>query len=136
MKRAIITLTGTSLLFLAFSVPTFGSDEIRYNRDIRPILSDKCFFCHGPDPETQEADLRLDIEAAAKESVIIPGKPEESEFVFRLTDTEDLMPPEKISQKTVGERDRTADPMGQRRSPLRSLLGIRTSRETFRPRRK
>ena len=104
MKRAITTLTGSSLLFLALSVPAFGSDEIRYNRDIRPILSDKCFFCHGPDPETQEADLRLDIESAAKESVIVPGKPEESEFVFRLTDTEDLMPPEK-SHKKLTEKE-------------------------------
>jgi hypothetical protein len=69
---------------------------IEYNRDIRPILSDTCFLCHGPDKNTRKAKLRLDIrEEALKLGAIVPGQPEKSELVRRIftTDAEDLMPP-------------------------------------------
>jgi hypothetical protein len=82
------------IVFLATSVAA-AEDDLSFNRDIRPILSDKCFFCHGPDPEERKADLRLDIEAVAKELAIVPGNPDESEFILRITDLDDLMPPEK-----------------------------------------
>ncbi len=90
-------------LFLAFCF-SVEAEEIRYNRDIRPILSDKCFFCHGPDPETREGDLRLDVESAAKELAIIPGNAEKSEFIYRITDPEDPMPPEK-SHKELSKKE-------------------------------
>ena len=72
---------------------------IDFNRDIRPILSDKCFFCHGPDSHERKADLRLDTAEGALADLggyaaIVPGKPDKSEFVFRLTDPDDPMPPE------------------------------------------
>jgi hypothetical protein len=68
---------------------------IQFDRDIRPILSDKCFHCHGPAEETREADLRLDVEAAAKESAILPGRADESELIRRVVsgDPDTLMPP-------------------------------------------
>ena len=79
--------------------PCLG-EELDFNRDVRPILSDKCFFCHGPDSNHREADLRLDTEEGAyaklKESgnfAIVPGKPEQSEFMIRILDKEDPMPP-------------------------------------------
>ena len=67
--------------------------QVSYNYDVRPILSDKCFACHGPDKNTQEAGLRLDIEQFAKAPLketkggfaIVPGKPEASELIKRIT---------------------------------------------------
>ncbi len=73
-----------------------GQDSpIDFNREIRPLLSDRCYTCHGPDAANRKADLRLDVESSAKELVIIPGDVEASELYVRLTsDDPDLkMPP-------------------------------------------
>ena len=89
---------------LAISISGVASptvaDEIQFNRDIRPILSDKCFHCHGPDSVARQADLRLDsLEAvlAKRESgtVVVPGKPAVSELILRITheDPDQRMPP-------------------------------------------
>ncbi|MEZ6136624.1 MAG: PSD1 and planctomycete cytochrome C domain-containing protein [Pirellulaceae bacterium] len=70
--------------------------DIDFGRDVRPILSDKCFLCHGPDAEHREADLRLDLRAEALETgAIQPGNADESEIVVRVTsdDQEHVMPP-------------------------------------------
>ncbi len=88
-------------IFLALTAPfsgAFGSDALEFNRDIRPILSDNCFTCHGPDSSEREADLMLHIAAGAIADLggyaaIVPGKPEESELVNRINDSEDPMPP-------------------------------------------
>ena len=79
-----------------------GSDKILFNRDIRPILSDHCFSCHGPDKRARKADLRLDTyEGAIRDlggySAIVPGDPEKSELLLRTihSDPEELMPPPK-----------------------------------------
>jgi hypothetical protein len=73
-----------------------------YNRDVRPILSDNCFACHGPDKGNRKAKLRLDVreDAIAKEA-FVPGKPEESELVKRLftTNEDDVMPPADSHKK-------------------------------------
>jgi hypothetical protein len=73
---------------------------VEFNRDIRPIFSDVCYKCHGPDKAKRKADLRLDVEASAKAKhddgiAIVPGKPEESELIHRITtsDADDHMPP-------------------------------------------
>jgi hypothetical protein len=84
-------------LLLALSLNTHAK-EVDFNRDVRPILSDKCFFCHGPDKKHRKAKLRLDLESSAKDQkkkYIIPGKPQDSELIYRLTtdDEDDLMPP-------------------------------------------
>jgi hypothetical protein len=80
-----------------------ASGQLDFNFDIKPILSDRCFKCHGPDPKNRKAGLRLDIESEAyavlKNSpnlhAIIPGKPDESELVKRIyaTDPQMIMPP-------------------------------------------
>jgi hypothetical protein len=76
-----------------------------YDRDIRPILSDRCFFCHGPDPSRREADLRLDTFEGLTDYVVVPGKPDESELVTRITsdDPEYIMPPPASHLKLTGE---------------------------------
>ena len=84
------------------------ADTVRFNRDIRPIMSDTCFHCHGFDPKSRKGGLRLDIrEEALKpgksgEIAIVPGKPEESEIIKRIfsNDPEDIMP-EKEAHKTL-----------------------------------
>lgn len=74
-----------------------GKTEVRFNRDIRPILSDKCFACHGPDAETVEGDLRLDLPemAVGEEGAIRAGDLAESELVSRIrsADPDEIMPP-------------------------------------------
>lgn len=78
------------------------SQAISYNRDIRPILSENCFFCHGPDAGKRKGKLRLDIrdEALARKA-FIPGKPQESELIRRIlaSDPEDMMPPPDSNKK-------------------------------------
>ena len=73
---------------------------VNYNLDVRPILADNCFACHGPDAKTREANLRLDTKAGAFSEpsgypVIVPGKPEESELHLRIASNDDhyRMPP-------------------------------------------
>jgi hypothetical protein len=72
------------------------ADTVSYNHDIRPVLSDKCFRCHGPDAGARKAKLRLDVrESAVEKQAIVPGKPEESELLRRITSTraDHMMPP-------------------------------------------
>lgn len=76
--------------------------EVSYNQDIRPILAENCFYCHGQDPNKRKADLRLDLrEAAVEFGAFVPGKPDESELVGRLFshDADELMPPAKSNRK-------------------------------------
>jgi hypothetical protein len=81
--------------------------KVDFNRDIRPILSDNCFLCHGPDPGNRKAKLRLDIReealkpASSAEPAIVPGAPEKSELVARVTqlDPDEVMPPPKHGKK-------------------------------------
>ena len=80
---------------------SFG--KLDFNRDVRPILSDKCFACHGPDEEGRKADLRLDIESEAKSDdlmAIVAGSPEDSEMMYRIHSEEEdeLMPPPEIGK--------------------------------------
>jgi hypothetical protein len=86
----------------AVAVTASGAEKLQYNRDIRPILSDRCFKCHGPDKGSRKASLRLDIAEEAyaprKKSgkhAIVPGKPEESLVCTKIfsSDPDDLMPP-------------------------------------------
>lgn len=86
-----------------------GGAEIDFNRDIRPILSDNCFLCHGPSQSARKADLRLDDRQAAMDSgLLIPGEPDEDQIIARVfTDDPDLImpPPESNKQLTDSQRE-------------------------------
>ena len=76
--------------------PAAAEENVSFAREILPILSDKCFHCHGPDTSHQKADLRLDIRAnAIAANAIHPGHPEKSEVLIRIfsDDEEEIMPP-------------------------------------------
>jgi hypothetical protein len=84
---------------------------VRFNRDIRPLLSDNCFFCHGPDAAQRKSDLRLDTKEGllgkpGESGTVVPGKPEMSDLLARLreTDATKKMPPPK-SAKKLNERE-------------------------------
>ena len=88
-----------------------AENDIPFNRDVRPILSDKCFFCHGPDEEERKGDLRLDVASDALKdlggySAIVPGDIDASELVARIIaqDPDDLMPPPD-SGKALSEEE-------------------------------
>jgi len=81
---------------LLLATSTRADERVTFNRDVRPILSDKCFFCHGPDSAKREADLRLDDrDVAIASGAITPRKPAESEMLRRIlsTDPDEHMPP-------------------------------------------
>jgi hypothetical protein len=95
------------LLALALSAAAAaGQDAPRFNRDVRPILSDRCFACHGPDASHRKAGLRLDTEAGTRE-VIEAGDPDASGFWLRIShaDPAERMPPGS-SGKELGEAER------------------------------
>jgi len=100
------------LLHADYNLP----ETVEFNRDVRPILSEKCFACHGPDAEAREANLRLDTEEGAKKKredyehpAVVPGSPEESALIQRIThsDPEKRMPPPTMNQEGSGGKELT-----------------------------
>ncbi len=98
MRRTLIVLiaalaaTSTQLQAAATT-----SDTVDYGRDIRPILAENCFYCHGQDASKRKAKMRLDTfdGQRGKGGIILPGRPDDSELVKRIltADRDDLMPP-------------------------------------------
>lgn len=83
------------------------ADEIRFNRDIRPIFSDNCFACHGPDRNARQADLRLDQrDVALARGAIVPSDPKASKLVSRIHSNNEIlrMPPAYSDKKLTDEQ--------------------------------
>jgi len=105
--RRTVAIVGTLLVAaacatLAHERPT--APALRFDRDVRPILSDRCFSCHGPDEAKRKSELRLDTEDGARE-VLLGGL--ESEFARRIAshDADEVMPPPKL-KRPLSEAER------------------------------
>ena len=104
-KHTQLSLVLTAILLAGSKA---GAATVEFNRDIRPILADTCFHCHGPDPGARKASLRLDTEAGFfKERdgkfPVVKGKPDQSSLYQRLITKEedDVMPPKKEHKDTA-----------------------------------
>ena len=86
-----------------------GPQNIEFNRDIRPILSENCLYCHGPDALQRQADLRLDVrEDAIGASALLPGNASESKLVQRIfSDDPDLLMPPADSNRKLSEEQKS-----------------------------
>jgi hypothetical protein len=87
-------------------------EKVRFNAHIRPILSNQCFACHGPDEKHRDADLRLDTREGALADLggyaaVVPGKPDDSELIKRIIshDPDEVMPPPKSKKPPLGEHE-------------------------------
>ncbi len=118
-KQALKSLVLISIALIAIvsntdrKVAADDKDKVSFNRDIRPIFSDTCYRCHGPDKNARQAGLRLDLREEATKKTrsgvtpIVPGKPDESEIVHRVFSTEEYerMPP-KEAHKTLSAKQK------------------------------
>lgn len=99
------------ILFKATAYVVASAEPLQFNRDIRPILSENCFACHGQDPKHRDGKLRLDLlEEATRDNkgsfAVKPGRPDESEMIARLLskDPEEMMPPPKANKHVSPEQ--------------------------------
>lgn len=105
MKKFMLSILAMWMM-ISGSRSLAAEKKIEFNRDIRPILSENCYACHGPDSGARKAGLRLDTEEGAKSSrkgssAVVSGKAMESELYKRIiaTDAHELMPPPKSNKK-------------------------------------
>jgi hypothetical protein len=86
-----------------------AGEPVEFNRDVRPILADHCFACHGPDASKRQGKLRLDVrDSALKRQVIVPGKPDDSVLMSRVLATnDDQMPPVEFHKPLSEAQKRT-----------------------------
>ena len=101
MKFKLASLIG----FFVCGSMAFAQEPVDFNRDIRPLLSDKCFLCHGPDVSTRKAGLRLDVEAEAHQIAVSPGSLDDSEMWTRINsdDENEIMPPPNVHKELTKE---------------------------------
>ncbi|MFL2871044.1 MAG: PSD1 and planctomycete cytochrome C domain-containing protein [Pirellulaceae bacterium] len=100
-----------AILSIAITSPLVAQDRIDFNRQIRPILSENCFQCHGPDANARQADLRLDladgISGSGDTPIIVAGKPGKSELIARITSKDpDLVMPPTDSNRDLSDNDK------------------------------
>ena len=102
-SAVMLMLTYVPLMLIADE----GTPDLDFNRDIRPILAENCFYCHGQDSNKRQGDLRLDLrESAIQPGAIVPGDAPKSKLVQRIhaTDPETMMPPPKSNRRLSAEQ--------------------------------
>jgi len=111
MGKSLSIFSLISLLFSCLQLAGEGKQTVSFNRDIRPILSSKCFHCHGPSDKFRKAKLRLDLEESTLSErdgirAIVPGSLDESELWHRILsdDPEEMMPPPE-SKKPMSKEE-------------------------------
>jgi hypothetical protein len=98
---------GILVVSLVVSAQATAAEPLEFNRDIRPILADHCFACHGPDRGSRKADLRLDQrDAAVKAEAISEKQPKKSELIARIfsNDSDVVMPPPEAKKPLTAEQ--------------------------------
>jgi len=112
VSNLVLLAASVAWMTVALVVPSQGaqsSPKVNFSRDVLPILSDKCFKCHGPDADGRQANMRLDVAEGAFANrsgrfPIVPGKPEHSLVVKRINSHDDPMPP-AYSGKTLSKAE-------------------------------
>ena len=110
VHRQIVARVIAAVACLNVSLIACAQDRIEFNRDIRPIMLDTCFQCHGPDSAARKADLRLDKrEVAIERSALVPGQPTESEIIRRILsdNPEEIMPPPELKKPLTDAQKKT-----------------------------
>jgi hypothetical protein len=103
MLSAYHKISSLALLLSGIYSVAAATNEIQFNRDIRPVLSENCFVCHGHDKNNRKGKLRLDDrDVAIEREAIVPGKPDQSKLVEHIfsNDPDEVMPPPK-THKTL-----------------------------------
>ena len=116
MTRAHLLLSTLLAATIARAqVPAAALPPVDFNRDVRPILADRCFRCHGPDAGARKRGLRLDTEAGSRAllesgvAAIVPGSARQSELIARIEsdDEEEVMPPPELHRPLSADQKRT-----------------------------
>ena len=130
----VLLCAGLAIALAGLLPASAAEPEIDFNRQIRPLLSDNCFHCHGPDKETRAADLRLDtrdglFRNADGVQIVAPGQPAASELIARIAaDDPDLrMPPADANRQLSKDEIISSWPGSSRSgsSPIRRQIGSR-----------
>jgi len=107
MPSKTIVFVCCCLFAITLRSASSAQHEVDFNRDVRPILADKCFLCHGPDEAARKADLRLDVEEDAHQHAMVPNSLDDSEAWQRIIsqDKDTVMPPPE-SHKDLSDNEK------------------------------
>src|SRR5436305_13077907 len=114
-------MVSRSLGFVVAAFAITANAQVQFNRDIRPIMAETCFRCHGPDKSSRMAGMRLDIREEALKATphgtapIVPGDPDKSEIIQRIFAAENgaaarVMPPAYIHKELTPAQKQTVRP--------------------------